>query len=120
MKTNAFVSVIIFTLVVMVGFSATCFGQQKKTDTIQIKTSAVCGMCKDRIEGTMAYEKGVKSSVLDVDTKVVTIVYNPSKTTPDKLRTTLSKLGYDADNVPAVKSAYDKLPACCKKDAEKH
>ncbi|MCX6285944.1 MAG: heavy metal-associated domain-containing protein [Bacteroidetes bacterium] len=97
--------------------SASAFSQEKKPETIKIKTSAVCDMCKDRIEQGMAFEKGVKNVVLDVDTKIVSITYNPSKTTPDDLRKAISKLGYDADNVVADKAAYAKLPACCKKDA---
>ncbi len=107
-------------MLLMVVFSNTCLGQQKKSDTIEIKTSAVCGMCKDRIEGGLAFEKGVKSTTLDVDTKVATIIYNPAKTSPVQLRQTVSKLGYDADTIPANQAAYNKLPACCKKDAPKH
>ncbi|MFZ4520580.1 MAG: heavy-metal-associated domain-containing protein [Bacteroidales bacterium] len=108
------------TLMVIAVFSSASFGQQKKTDTIAIKTSAVCGMCKERIEGCFAFEKGVKSATLDVETKVATIIFNPAKTTPVVLRQTLSKLGYDADTVQANPVAYAKLPACCKKDAPKH
>jgi copper chaperone CopZ len=111
---------LLYLLVVMVVFSTTCFGQQKKIDTVAIKTSAVCGQCKDRIEGCLAFEKGVKSSTLDVETKIATVVYNPAKTSPEQLRKTLSKLGYDADSIPANQAAYNKLPACCKKDAPKH
>ncbi len=48
---------------------------RKKLKKIQIKTSAVCGMCKDRIEEYMAYEKGVKEAELDLETKVLTIKY---------------------------------------------
>ena len=99
--------------------SAGAFSQDKKAETIKIKTSAVCGQCKERIEKNMAFEKGVKTVVLDVDTKIVTITYNPSKTTPDDLRKAISKLGYDADNVARDKAAYAKLPSCCKKDAGK-
>ncbi|MCX6267082.1 MAG: heavy metal-associated domain-containing protein [Bacteroidetes bacterium] len=107
-------------LLVLVIYTSTGFGQQKKSDTVLIKTSAVCGMCKDRIENCFAFEKGVKSSSLDIDTKVVTVIYNPAKTSPEELRKTLSKLGYDADTVAANQAAYNKLPACCKKDAPKH
>ena len=120
MKRMLKVSGWIYFLVVMSVFSSTCFGQQKKSDTVEIKTSAVCGMCKDRIEGCLAFEKGVKSASLDVETKVATIIFNPGKTSPEKLRKTLSKLGYDADSIPADQTAYTKLPACCKKDAPKH
>ncbi len=120
MKKSSVISGWIFTLVVMVVFSTAGFGQQKKSDTVAIKTSAVCGMCKDRIESCLAFEKGVKSSSLDVETKVVTVIFNPAKTSPQQLRKTLSKLGYDADTIHANPAAYAKLPACCKKDAPKH
>lgn len=86
-----------------------------KTDTVKILTSAVCGMCKTRIESNMTYEKGVTEVTLDVDSKVCTIVYKTDKTDPDKLRQAISKIGYDADSVPADTKAYEKLPACCKK-----
>lgn len=87
-----------------------------KTDTVKILTSAVCGSCKTRIESNMAYEKGIISVVLDVDTKICTIIYKTDKTNPDKLRQAISKIGYDADSVFADPKAYEKLPACCKKD----
>lgn len=92
----------------------------KKEKEIKIQTSAVCGMCEERIESNMAFEKGVKSVELDDKTKIVTIVYKTSKTNPEKLREAISKLGYDADDVEADPKAYAKLPACCKKDVAPH
>ena len=94
--------------------------QDKKNETIKIKTSAVCDMCKESIEQGLAYEKGVKNATLDLDTKICTVTYNPAKTTVADIRKAISKLGYDADDVPADKAAYAKLPSCCKKGTEKH
>ncbi|MEI6456309.1 MAG: heavy-metal-associated domain-containing protein [bacterium] len=111
---------IIMILAILLVTGLTGLAQEKKTDTISIKTSAVCGQCKDRIETGMAFEKGVKDVKLDVDTKMATIFYATSKTTPDQLRRSISKLGYDADSISADPAAYKKLPACCKKDAAKH
>ncbi len=88
---------------------------QETTSEIKIKTSATCDMCKETIEKYVAFEKGVKKVTLDVDTKIATVVYNPKKTSPEKIRLAISKSGYDADNIPADKKAYDKLDACCKK-----
>ena len=85
--------------------------------TITIKTSSECEMCKDTIEKGMAFAKGVKKAVLNVETKVLTVEYNPNKTNPDEIRKAVSALGYDADDVPAEKIAYDNLDACCKKGA---
>ncbi len=96
------------------------FAQEKKVEIIKIKTSAVCSQCKDRIEQGMAYVKGIRDVTLDIDSKIATIKYSTSKTTPGDIRKAISKLGYDADDVPADKAAYEKLPACCKKDAKKH
>ena len=84
-------------------------------DTLKITTSSQCDMCKERIEEALAFEKGVKSSELDLETKVVTVSYKASRTTPEKIRRAISKVGYDADDVAADLKAYSKLPACCKK-----
>lgn len=82
---------------------------------VKIKTSAICSMCKSRIERNLTFEKGVKEADLDVKTKIVTIKYNPAKTDVAKLKATISKTGYDADEVTADEVGYNKLPSCCKK-----
>ena len=91
------------------------FSQDKKPAELKVRTSAICSQCKDRIEQGMAFEKGIKDVNLDVDTKIATIKYSPSKTTPAEIRVAISRLGYDADSIPADKTAYEKLPPCCKK-----
>lgn len=92
----------------------------KKTDEVRIKTSLVCSMCKTRITEGLIYEKGIKDVTVDIPTKYVTVKYNTKQTTPDKIREKISNLGYDADQVPANPKKYEKLPACCKKDAPTH
>lgn len=84
---------------------------------LKVKTSAVCDMCKETMEKHMAFEKGVKKSSLDVESKILTVTYNPAKITPEQIRKAVSKSGYDADDVPADPKAYKKLDACCKKGA---
>ena len=117
MKTKA---ILMITAILLV-FSAGSFAQaEKKLDEVKIKASVQCGQCKDRIETGLAYEKGIKSSEVDLKNKEVTVKYNPAKTNPDDIRKAISKLGYDADNVVADPVAYSKLPACCKKDAKSH
>jgi copper chaperone CopZ len=113
---------IIFTVALILGTVNFSQAQdaEPKEKKIEIQTSAVCGMCKERIESNMAYEKGVKSVELDKKTKIVTITYRTDKTNPEKLRKAISELGYDADDVEANTKAYAKLPACCKKDVEPH
>jgi mercuric ion binding protein len=118
------IKIIVKSIIISIGLAflfgnGSCSAGGKNTE-IKITTSAVCGQCKDRIEQGLAYEKGIKDVVLDVDTKIATVGYNPAKTTPENIRKAISNLGYDADTIPADKMAYEKLPACCKKDAAKH
>jgi len=65
-------------------------------------------------------EKGIKYVELDDETKIVTVEYRTAKTNPDEIRKAISKIGYDADDVEADPIAYEKLPACCKKDVPPH
>ena len=93
---------------------------QNSTATAQFKTSAVCDMCKARIEKSLAYEKGVQTAVLDVPSKVLTVTYRTDKTTPADLRAAVQKTGYDADGLTADAHAYNRLPNCCKKTNDVH
>jgi periplasmic mercuric ion binding protein len=84
---------------------------------VEIKTSAVCEMCKEALEQDLTFEKGVKSVNLDVDTKVLTIVYNNKKTDPTTLRKRVTLVGYHADTLQRDSEAYENLPSCCKDGA---
>jgi mercuric ion binding protein len=117
MKT---IQILIFVMSAMVLAGNANAQAMAKTADLKIKSSVVCGQCKDRVESGLIYEKGIKEVSVDLKTKEVTVKYNPSKTTPDEIRTALSKIGYDADNVKADPKAYEKLPSCCKKDAAVH
>ena len=90
-----------------------------QSDTLRVQTSAECGTCKKKLEKELVFEKGVKSVNLNLNTKVVTVVYAEEKTNADKIRMAISKIGYDADSIPADKKAYNRLPDCCKKDGMK-
>lgn len=113
MKSAIKIIIYLTALFMIIGGSA--YAQKKsKVETIHILTTAICEECKERIETALAYEKGIVKSYLDVQTKKIMVKYNPAKTTPDKIRQAISKTGYGADDVPADKEAYAKLPACCR------
>ncbi|MGC8864685.1 MAG: heavy-metal-associated domain-containing protein [Bacteroidales bacterium] len=91
----------------------------RKADTLWIKTSAQCEICKETIEKALAYERGIIFSELDLKTKEVKVIFNPDKTTPEKIRQAISNAGYDADDVRANPKAYQRLPRCCKKPQDR-
>ena len=59
--------------------------------------------------------RGIKTAILNLEDKVLTVKFRTEKTDADKIRKAVSKLGYDADEVAADPEAYEKLPPCCKK-----
>ena len=84
---------------------------------MKVKTSAVCGMCKETLESKLIYEKGVKSVDLNLDDMVLTVQYKPAKTDTETLKKAINDLGYDADDTKANPKKYDRLHECCKKDS---
>ena len=114
-------------LIITLCFSFALSAQKSsKLDTLVVRTSAVCEMCEQTIEGNLIYERGVKSVNLDLTTSEVKVGFDPRKTSPEKIRTALTKLGYYADDLPGDEKAFRDLPACCQaegcgtKPAEKH
>ena len=91
------------------------FGQSKKAETVTIKTDMQCSMCENLIKEALIYTKGIKQVETNLEKDLVIVVYKPKKTNPGAIRNAIAKVGYDADSIPAVKSEYEKLPACCKK-----
>lgn len=95
-------------------------GKKKKTETVKIQTSAICGDCKVRLEKNLAFEKGVRAVELDEKTKIITITYKTGKNSKESLKEAITKIGYDADEMAADQEAHDKLPDCCQKGNVPH
>ena len=89
-------------------------GLKAQTDSVRIKTTALCDQCKQKIEHDLSFEKGVKSGILNLETKEVTVIFNSKKTDPDKIRYAITKMGYDADTLKADLKAFNRLPECCR------
>jgi hypothetical protein len=52
---------------------------------------------------------------LNAEDMTITVYYNTKKTDLETIKTAISKLGYDADEVKADAVAYENLDNCCKK-----
>lgn len=106
MKTIKIIATILFALVSQLSFS------QNSTDTLRFKVKGNCDMCKETIEDAVDV-KGVKSADWNLDTKVITVVYEPARISEDKIHQLIAAAGYETDKKPAVQEAYDDLPGCC-------
>lgn len=95
MKTMMKISAAVFAMMFLLTLAPQAFADVKKTETVKISAKVDCNGCKTKIEHHMAFEKGVKSVVADIESKIVTIEYDPKKTTPENLASEITKLGYD-------------------------
>ncbi|WP_348798797.1 heavy-metal-associated domain-containing protein [Flavobacterium adhaerens] len=95
--------------------------QSKKNQKAVIKTVLNCDHCKicetcgKNFQKSLYKIKGVKMYELDEKNMTITVYYNAEKTDLQTIKTTISKLGYDADDIKADSQAYEKLDDCCKK-----
>lgn len=89
---------------------------QKTTETIAVAGN--CGMCKKKIEKA-AKIPGVESAVWDKKTKELALVFDASKTSSEKVQTSIANAGYDTEKVKAPDAAYKKLDDCCQYDRKK-
>ncbi len=117
--------------IVLAMFTAMSVSAQKseKWSEVIIQTNGTCQTCKDKIEGGIAYEKGVKDVDYDLATSKVKIVYDSKKTTVEDLRLAINKLGFTADSSPATQgktcaktcgSKEEAKPACSGNHDHKH
>jgi copper chaperone CopZ len=84
-------------------------GQQK---TESFKVWGACGMCKARIEKTVKAE-GSSSASWDSKTQILTVTFDPSKTSKEALSKKLASVGHDTEKYKAPDDVYAKLPGCC-------
>jgi len=93
---------------------------QKKTQKAVIKTTINCDHCKmcetcgDLLEKKLLKHQGIQMITLDEKAMAITVIYNSKKTDLPTIKTAISQLGYDADEIKADVAAYEKLDGCCK------
>ena len=80
--------------------------------TVSVKVYGVCGQCKERIEEAVK-GKGVKSAVWNENTQMLSLVYNPSKASLEKLKNKIVAVGHDVEDKKANIAVYESLPKCC-------
>lgn len=92
------------------------WGQEKqpKSQTVTIQTSAECDECKERLESTLNYTKGIVFAEVDISTKIATVKFKTKDISLVEIKQKIASIGYDADEIPADKTALEKLPLCCR------
>lgn len=104
----------IITLAIALAFiaaTATSFADVKE---VKIQTSAVCDMCKNRIEKSINQLDGIINANLNLDDKTVTVKYDDKTAKVERIKKAISMAGYKADDMAADPKAYKMLPDHCK------
>lgn len=91
--------------------------QMMSTKTETFKVWGNCDMCKARIEKAAKIE-GVSKAEWNTDSKVLTLVYNPSVVKSDDILSKVAAVGHDTEKFKSSEEAYKKLPGCCKYERE--
>lgn len=102
-------------------FTLNISAQNGKNEKAVIKTNIVCEHCKVCPTCGLSFKEnlykidGLKMYELDETAMTFTVYYNGKKTSLEKIKTAITKLGFDADEMKADLEAYEKLDDCCKK-----
>ena len=115
MKTLKLVIPVIFAVFFGVNSAAgtdenTIMGTEK-TETMKVWGN--CNMCKNRIEKAVRAD-GAISADWNVKTKILTVTFDPSRTSLDSFSKKLSEVGHDTEKYRADDKAYNALDSCCK------
>jgi hypothetical protein len=106
--------VVLFAITIGTTTSAQTNGQAKiasvKTETF--KVWGACDMCKTRIEKTVKAE-GATTASWDEKTQMLTVAFDPQKSSVDALSKKLASVGHDTEKYKAPDNVYAKLPGCC-------
>lgn len=90
--------------------------KKKAIETITISTPGIQSEpCKMLVENYMAKEEGVTKTVVDYKKRTVKVSYWNDRSNPENIKTAIANAGFDADDVKAEPSAYDRLPKGCKR-----
>lgn len=102
-------------IIVMIPFlgASKVFAQSVKTESFKVYGN--CNMCKKRIEKA-ATALGITKADWNVETKMMTVSYDPAKTTNDAIQSKIAAVGHDTEKTNAADSVYSKLPGCCQYD----
>jgi mercuric ion binding protein len=103
---------IVFIGLLLFVFSNQVSAQKAKTEKVTFKVYGNCPMCKSRME-TACDAKGIKMAEWDVDTKIMTVVFNPAKITLEQIHQLIADSGHDTDLKKANDAVYKNLPDCC-------
>ena len=87
---------------------------QNKNAKASIEVDGVCMMCKFRIEKAALKTKGVKTANWDMETHMLSLMYNEGKTDLETIQKNVAGVGHDTKLFKAEDEVYNSIDDCCK------
>lgn len=72
-----------------------------------------CGMCKKRIEGSLAGVEGVYQAEWQAETQMLTVQFDKKKISLQEIHKKVAAVGHDTEKQRAPDEVYAKLHGCC-------
>ena len=104
-----------FAFLCFISSISTGFAQQKAVEKAVIKTPTVqCDICKEKVEFFIGHDYGVISVKVDIKKKTTTVSWITDRTTLENIKVSIGNMGYDADDIEAEPTTFQRLPKSCK------
>ncbi|HEY6503894.1 MAG TPA: heavy metal-associated domain-containing protein [Chitinophagaceae bacterium] len=104
------------TILAIAGFAMVSFSQTKALQVAKIKTpNVLCEECKKRITTYLDRYNGIQYININFRKGEIQVKYLTDRIDIEQIKTAISNIGYDADDVMANEDAYKRLPKSCKK-----
>ena len=88
---------------------------QTKPGKAVISTPGVhCEYCKERIENYLTHQYGISAVKVDLKKKTTTVTWITDRTNIEEIKAHIANKGYDADDVEAEITSYNRLPKPCR------
>jgi len=88
--------------------------QSTPVQKMSLAVQGACEMCKMKIENTAKSIEGVKAAEWSLSAKVLSVEYDPKKTSRNAISKAIAAVGYDTELDKASDLVYNALPGCCK------
>ena len=114
MKKIFLISILLF------GYTIQGIAQDNASKKKIVKTSfwvnGNCEMCQARIQKEALKTKGVKMANWQIESKMLSVVYNQTKCSVNDIKQSVVDVGHDSKGYTATDEAYKNLHVCCKYD----
>jgi copper chaperone CopZ len=107
----------VLSIVALFMFGAIAVFAANKTESFKVYGN--CEMCKTRIEKAAKSVDGVSAADWNVQTKMLALTFDDSKTDVNAVQEALANVGHDTDTHKATDEAYNKNASCCKYERAK-